>query len=64
VPNLVGDTAEGGARRWGGCWVLTSGDGGRCSAGWGAGGVRGSSRGASTSRCGAAGARGRGQGAL
>jgi hypothetical protein len=28
VPNLVGDRAEGGARRWGGRRALTGGDGG------------------------------------
>jgi hypothetical protein len=50
VPDLVGDRAEGGARRWGGRRVLTGGDGGRCSTGWGDGGWRESSRGASE-RC-------------
>jgi hypothetical protein len=50
VLNLVEDRAEGGARRWGGRRVLTGGDGGRCSTGWGNGGWRGSSPGASRSR--------------
>jgi hypothetical protein len=47
MPNLVGDRAEGGVRRWGGRRVPTGSDGGRCSMGWGDGGWRGSSREAS-----------------